>query len=217
MGLNIQQMRDILRNATGQDEDDIDDTTCDLYLNRAFWEVQDAFPFREREKLATFQTIAGVLKYDIPSGEAIQSLSIMDTTQDTFSHVPLDQIDATDYETRFIDDEDNRGVPTKFVREGCLIRLWPTPADVYTVQIRRLIVLADLSNLNSVPSIPQVWHEIIAYGGVERRFIDLGDINRAALFRKLKGSMMDEKTSIKSEEKQANTQHAGLNYIGRTY
>jgi hypothetical protein len=80
-GLNVVQMRTGIRKATGVEEDDADFTTddIDLYINRALWEVDNKFPFKEKEKTVTFNLVVGVRNYDVPTPfDAVQSISIMD-------------------------------------------------------------------------------------------------------------------------------------------
>ena len=192
MGLNIVQLREMIWRPTGMDTDndvDLTRTRIDLYLNRSFWEIQDKFPFREKEKTATFYTVAGTRNYDLPyPTEAIQSLAIANL--DPVWTGMLDQETAEDYEEEYQEGDPYWGPPTHYVRENCFVRLRPTPDDAYKMVLRRLIVLNDLSATNA-PTIPQVWHEIIGYGGLWRAFLDFGDFNRMKETKVLQNSLLN--------------------------
>jgi hypothetical protein len=60
------------------DDDDPDLTTedVDLFLNFAFWEIADNFPFREKERVETFVTTRGTRDYELPSNtEAVRQVA----------------------------------------------------------------------------------------------------------------------------------------------
>jgi hypothetical protein len=48
MSIDLVTMRDELRDHLGQDDVELDDDAADLLLNRAYWELLDKFPFREK-------------------------------------------------------------------------------------------------------------------------------------------------------------------------
>lgn len=201
MTLDLDRMRIRVRKPLGMmDEDDTDLTNDDVdeYLNMSFWEVQDKFPFREKEKTGTFQTQVGVRNYEMPDPfEYLKSLAIVDLT--SFQHKPLDLITAREYERLYNEQTTAQGKPCKYLREDCYARLWPTPDNIYTIVLRRNIVLADISESNNTLPIPQVWTEIVIYGAIWRAFIDFGDFARANAMKAHQVSLLDtiEPTEIK--------------------
>jgi hypothetical protein len=74
-GLNIVNMREGIRKATGIEDGDPDLTTAqiDLYLNRALWEIDNKFPFKEKEKTVTFETVSAERNYDVPTNAGSSS------------------------------------------------------------------------------------------------------------------------------------------------
>ncbi len=187
-GLDVASLRVQLREGIGLEGDDVETlpdvdlpnekTGADTYLNRAFWEVLDKFHFREKEKISSFSTAIGEEFYKIPSSfEALQSVAIEDP--DTNKHDPLDRITADVFEQKFVNNADDQGKPTHYLRESNGIRLWRVPDLVYTIILRYWCELADLSDTND-PPIPRTWHEVILFGGVWRAFIGVnGDYTRA--------------------------------------
>lgn len=191
MTLSLENMRSILRNATGNDEDDLPDDDADLLLNRSFWALTDKFPFRVKEIEATFPTVIGERKYSVPVlFEALRSLSIKDP--DTLRWEPIDRVGSKYYDSYLSDKPDERSMPDRYMREGKCIKLLPIPDKVYTIRMRYLMTLADLSNTNDTPSIPQVWHEIIAFGAAWRKFFEIGDHVRMQTTKKLQNFSIAE-------------------------
>jgi hypothetical protein len=222
MPLSLVSLRTSLREHLGFEGDDeqsfpTDDTDekigTDTYLNRAYWELLDKFPFREKEVVASFNTTQGTNYYKVPSPfEAIRSLSIEDINSK--QHTPLDLVSKDQFEQVYINDDSDEGVPEKYLREDLGIRLWPTPDATYRISIRYWTTLADLSDNNPASPIPQSWHEIILFGGVWRAFLGLNnDYSRAQAARAWQASLIDKLTPVESKEKQ-DASRAGLQVIG---
>lgn len=191
----------------------------DLNLNRAFWEIQNKFPLREKEAISTFQTIAGSRNYDMSfPTEAVKHIAIEeDDDTGVGQHTPLIQITRDQYEQKYQSTEDQWGIPCKYVREGCIIRLFPTPDDIYTLTIKRLIALNDFSDLVTSSGIPQVWDEIIMLGGLWRTCIDIGDLARSSFFKSLQAEMINTIIPTEVNEAQSNSQYAHVEVPGLEY
>lgn len=216
--IDIVRMRKAVRKPLGMlDEDDPDLTNddVDLYLNRAYWEVQNKFPFREKERTGTFVTQAGVRNYEMPKPfEALQSLSIVDLVSG--QHTPLDLMTDDVYESKYVEGENSYGMPEGYMREDCFARLWPTPDKQYTIVLRRKITLTDLSTSNQLTAIAEVWDEILIFGAIWRGFIDFGDFARANQMKAHQVSLLDTITPTEVKEL-GDTSRAGLEVLGREY
>jgi hypothetical protein len=183
--ISVAQMRRGIRKATGiygdtPDVEDPDLTTVeiDLYLNRALWELDNKFPFKEKEKTVTFNLVIGTRNYDVPQPfDAVQTVAIFDRY--SMASRTLHYMEPFEYENNYTEGVDFYGKPTHYTRESCFIRFWPTPDFAYKISLKRLITLDDVSDANQYPDVPQVWHEIIQFGGLWRAFIDMGDLARA--------------------------------------
>lgn len=217
MGLNIVQLRKAVRKPVGLEDDDPELTNddVDLYLNRSLWELMDKYHFREKERTGIFQTTIGVTNYEMPQPfEALRQLAVVDIVSQ--QHTPLDLMSAFEYETRFIDGENEYGKPQKYLRENCYAKLWPTPDKVYDIVIRKWATIEDLTETNSTPVIPQVWHELIPFGAVWRVLIDQGDFARAQAMKAFQADGIDTIEPVRVKELES-TQLAGLQVIGRKY
>lgn len=217
MGLDIAALRKMVRKPIGIEDDDTDllDDEIDLYLNRSFWEIQDKFPFREKERTVTFETVIGTRNYDMPKPfDALLSLSIEAPTSQR--HAKLERIEPDVYEGWYINKENERGAPTHYTREDCFARLWPTPDAEYTMVLKRLITLTDISASNTTPGIPRVWHEIIGMGGSWRAFIDFGDIARANAIKQHQIALINTTVPTQAKEER-DSREAGLEVLRREY
>lgn len=211
MTIALETLRDELREHLGVDDVELDNDAADLLLNRAYWELLDKFPFREKEVSATFATVDGTILYSMPSPfEALRQLSI--ENPDTFEHTYLRKWSIREYEENYNSHEDARGYPTNYVREGCAVRLWPTPDDAYTITIKYLTVLADLSDDNDSPGIPQQWHEIILYGALWRGYVRFGDYVRSKATQGMWANMIAGIKPTEAKE-EVDTHYSGLQAI----
>lgn len=191
----------------------------DLYLNRAFWEIQNKFPFREKEVVSSFETVEGGRNYDVQfPTEAVKHIAIKENDDSGIGrHIPLVQITRDVYEREYEASEDQWDIPTSYVREGCIIRLFPTPDDAYTIIIKRLVALSDLSNIKTTSGIPQVWDEIIILGALWRACIDVGDLGRSSWFKATQAEMINTIIPTEVQEEQANSQYAHVEVPGLEY
>lgn len=214
MGIDIVNLRSLLRQGTGHDDVDLPDADADLRLNQAYWELLDKFPFREKEVRTTFPTVAGTRAYNVPSPfEALRHLAVVNPV-DT-QHTPLDQMGIDVYEQKYNEDVTQRAIPTNYVREGCQVILWPTPDQVYTLAMRYLTVLADVGTGQN-PNIPQSWHEIIVYGAIWRQFVIDGDYVRSAAAQKLAVNLINSSVPVEAKE-EIDTRRAHLEVIVPPY
>jgi hypothetical protein len=120
------------------------------------------------------------------------------------------------YEQVYNEDEKEQGKPTHYLREDCFARLWRTPDQIYTIVIRRLITLDDLSDTTTLSMLTRVWDEIIVFGAVWRVFIDLGDFARANQMKTHQISLINTIEPTEAKEN-IDTSRAGLEVLGREY
>lgn len=216
MGLLTTQLLSKLRKATGlQDQDDMSDADGILILNQSYWELMDKYPFKEKEVRVTFPTVAGVRNYNCPTPfEALRHLAILNPQGE--AHTPLDQISEDVYEQEYDASSDNQAIPTKYVREGCQILLFPTPDDAYTITMRYWTTLDNLTSVTG-PNMPQSWHEIILFGAIWRAFIEIcGDYVRGMGAKNFQQSLINNAVPVQAKEEE-NNPRAGLEVIVPSY
>lgn len=214
MSMTLQNLRDELRVHLGVDELDLPNAEADLLLNRVWWDVADKNDFREKEKQFIFPTIAGTRDYLVSSVvaigdtfDAIRGLSIVNPNND--SHIPVEPMMESEYEGLFVNSVDREEMPTRYVRFGSTLRLWPTPDQVYSMVLRYWVTLPDL--LSGGPVIPQSWHEIILYGAVKRGYERTNsDLERASYFKQEYTDMLNNAVPVRAKE-QKDRRQASVN------
>jgi hypothetical protein len=217
--LDIVALRRIVYNGIGIEygDEDLPVVEVDLLLNRSFWELQNKFPFKEQEVLETFETAIGVRNYQKPlRTDSIYHLAIV-ADDEPNQHIPLIQITVDEYETLYQESEEQWNQPIKYTLENCIIRMWPTPDLVYTINMRRRMILADLSASNAVPQIPPEWHEIIAYGALWRAFIDKSDYTRSQIVKRQQTELISNTVPTEAKEAGINRQYARFKLPAREY
>lgn len=211
MSLNLAEMRASFRKRCGDvDTDDMSNAAVDLLLNQSYWEILDEFHFREKELVSEITFTDGVRLYDAPTPfEAVQKISMASPLATDNKHLPLLRMDIDQYEREYDSDDDAEGKPTHYVRYNSQFYLWPTPDATYDGFVYYWTTLADLSDSNDQPGIPQVWHEIILHGGVARGWLDLNDTTKATYYFNLQ---MLKKSSIKptAAKEEDDSQLAGI-------
>ena len=214
MIISTQSLIDELRLHLGEDEGDIPDNDALVLLNRSYTEIQDKYPFREKEVTATFPTVEAQRLYGVPAPfEALRQISILNP--DTDIHEVLEKMSILDYENNYSEVSTDEAMPTGYVREGCNIRLYPTPDDIYTLTLKYWSPLTDLSLVQS-PSVPAVWHEIILFGAVYRGFFRRSDYVRGNQAKMQQKTMIDSIIPIEAKE-EIDTPMAALNAMRPTY
>ena len=171
----------------------------DLLINESWGEIQNNYPFKEKETTASFTTTAGAFFYQIPSAfEALRLISIEDLND--FSHKPLNRITVHAYESKYVNITTERDKPTMYVREDKGIRLLPTPDNIYNMKLKYDKILSDLSITNATPDTPQVWHEVIVYGAVWRGFARLGDYARSTASQRIQAMLISKIKPVEAKE-----------------
>jgi hypothetical protein len=219
MALDVPTMITELQAYVGQDTSELPQANALLLLNQSWWEIIDKFQFREKEFTATFATTAGTRNYEVPQPfEALRQVSITDSSDS--QHIKLLRMIPNVYENVYNEDSSQQDIPTQYVREGCMIRLWPTPDQAYTITLKYMSVLPDLSTTNyTIPTVPQVWGECILYGAVWRQYARLGDLTRSAFFKNLQVGLINSTSPVETKE-EYDSKESGLNAMrsnGRRY
>lgn len=210
MGLSLQNLRDESRSIAGIDSDDDEgsNTKVDQKLNRSFWEVLNKFDFKQKERTSTFVTVAGEDRYQLTTDfEAVRSISIQDVDLLTWNLVDQSSIHTVDVD--YDSNSDQEAAPAKYIRESNVIQFQPIPDQVYTIQVRHLIYLEDLSDSNSTVVIPREWHEIIMYGGAYRLLFAIGDVNRGDYYKRHFYNLMQSTVPQEAKEEK-DTKFAGV-------
>lgn len=205
MTMELETLRDELREHTGTDIDDLSDADADLLLNRAFWEVMNKFRFRETECTSESTLVAGdqFLSLPLPPNlfEALRKISVQDPGDPDLQWRVIRRFTTDTHENLASDNIDDRGAPIWYLREQNGIRIMSKkggPVDKpYNIRVKYWRTLADLDDTNTEVPLPVVWDEILLYGAVWRLYRRLG---AHALAREMRNAQIDLISSTAATE-----------------
>ncbi len=206
MAIDLAVLRTELRVHLGYESDgtdDLSDGDADLLLNRAFWELLNKFNFREEECSIEFTVAEDEDFISLPTlFESIRKLAILNSTTNVWT--PLVRIDIHEFERTSNDDDSAKGAPEKYFREGIGIRLLANaggaPDATYTLRIKYRVTLADLGTSNTTVEIPDVWHELLLFGGFWRGLHRLRDFEAAREIRNTQIGMINSTVPVEAKE-----------------
>lgn len=212
MGLSVDQIDTELKELLGIDDDDYDQTTRLLWINRSFWEITSKFDFREKEGTYNLSTIEGTNEYTVPVDlEGVQSVAIVQS--DGVSLTNLTRITKEQYLNTYTSDYNLRTFPEHYYREADKIIISPVPDDIYSVVIKYLKTLPDLIAGGTV-ILPQEWHELILFGAAYRGFLVLNDKVSAEFYRNQQSNLTASTIPTEAKEEK-DSRFAAVDVVSR--
>lgn len=213
MGMNINSLRNELRNSLGVDSTDFPNSRVDELLNRALWELTEKFPFREKETSTNFTLIAGTSKYTMPGNfEALLDVTLLDP--DYTQWTALIRSTKVNYDNSLNTNTSQQGMPCEYTRDNDCIIFWPTPDAEYDVKMRYEKTITDLTDNNATLGLPQSWGEIVLLGATWRGFISMGDYERANAAKAHQISLISSSVPVEAKE-EFDTHLGGVEVYGR--
>jgi len=181
MSLSLANLQEEIYDNLGMDQNDISLTKVNQNINRAFWEISKKLKFRQQDSEFVIVLTPGINTYSFASYvsdlDAVRHITILDTQVNSTTWNTIIQ---TDYEN-LMDAEDDTipptTIPTKYARFDDKIVFNYLPAYGYQVKVWYKKSLGDV--LTTGPSIPEEWHELIAYRATARCWINKGSIPKA--------------------------------------
>lgn len=225
MALSTQQIRNLIRSATGQDTISLPDTevlattpgiSCDTFMNRAWWQMLNNLELREKELTTVVPIAAGATSFVLPAGvtsDAIRHAAIIDP--DDLQSYPLAEQTIKWYREIYNTDTNQEDRPTNYVPDGALFYLWPVPDVAYTINADYWAVLDDAS-LAGIGT-PRETGEIVLNGAIARVFSELnGNPAKAQFYFNLTGNYLNNYIPQKAKS-EMDYSDAGLEVRGREY
>jgi hypothetical protein len=213
VSLSLSTLRTGLRKHLGVDSTELPDAEADELLNRSWWFISSELDFHEREATYSFVTVDGDDTYDLPTdSDAIEAVTINHDDDDAV--IPLIKIDDYNMFQQLDLNSSYEDKPTHYSIRNDEFILHPIPDQEYTVRVRYLQTLSDLST--SGPPVPREWHEVILWGAVSRGFFSLGDYNRGNAAEAQVGKYLQSLTTRNARE-QIDRRYSGLRVIKRGY
>lgn len=151
--MNLTTLQTRLRERIGNPTTtDVPDATLTVRLNEAYQDILDRFRFRKNRKTDTsITTVASTGAYNLPNDVSIV-LSVKDETNDVkLVKRDRDWVDAWD-------DDTATGKPLSYFIDASQINLFPVPDDAYSIKVRYIYDVTDLSAGGDTPVLPTSWH-----------------------------------------------------------
>lgn len=150
--MNLLQLRTDLRGRVGNPTvAEVPNSELDDRINESIRDIIDRYGFLNARKIVQFNTVMDVPRYAIPT----DCLVVM-KLRHPLDNLQLIKRDETWASKRMTEDS---GRPTDYLRERDWMQLFPTPDDVYTLEIMYKAAPATLVNDVDEPELPSMWRE----------------------------------------------------------
>lgn len=193
---------------------DVTNGTLTRIINAAYREIGSKYPFTELRCIKSFDTIAGVNRYDVPEDLAVLRRVWDDTNKKKITKRGI----------RFLASQSKNvpdGPPRNYVRAKNWIQFLPMPNSVVTVQLYYDTETADLVDDADEPVIPLAWHDGIVLKARHIFYDERGDVGKAIYAKSEWKDWVADKPSEIDQEKD-DLEDVGVivetlgNEIGRT-
>lgn len=206
----LQDLRDDLRDAIGyQDDTEFPNEQADRVLNRAYWQVINQIPLKEKEKLITFPLVADHNSYEIPSDyESIVSVFLVDDL--THAQTQILRMSPEAQEERVLESSAETGKPVYYYRFNDCIKFSPIPDDAYTVKLLYYKNLADL--VTGEFPLEKIYYDVILFGACYRQLFTLKQTDLAKDYKNQQTALLVSLQPTNEKEK-ADSRYAGVECI----
>ena len=134
--------------------------------------------------------------------ESVRNITIQDPgTNSAEAWEPLERITLEEYTNKLDDASEVEAVPTRYFREDNGIRLSPIPDKAtYVIKVKHRVTLADLGDANLTVVIPDVWHELILFGGIWRGLLRLKDYENSREIKNQQIALINSTVEVEGKE-----------------
>jgi hypothetical protein len=213
---NITNFRSELRVHLGNlDSTDLPNTDADLLLNRSKWDLEESLDIKQNEVHTQISTVSGVATIAVAFPvDAVLNIALNDTEQEKW--IPLYPISEDEYNAQYSTDVEAQGKPTHWFKRGTNLVFYPTPDEIYSLEVTRKEILTDLSDANTTIAFSQKLQEILLIGAVARGWLRQRDYNSYYRQRDIVKGLLATYVSAEVKE-QANWHHAQVQPIINRY
>lgn len=220
MSISLDRMRWLVRNGMGLLKDpNIIDEDVDELLNMALWDLEDLFDFKSKETLLASALVEGQAEYSVSDSDlgvtldCIKSVCVID--EDDRRH-KLKRMTRNWLDVNGSTNEDDRGFPTRWLRENTTLILDPIPGedeDDLALEISIDISVASLvEGTNDTTGLPRNWDGLVVQGAISKGKILYGGNLEDGIVRH--NFVQNQAKEIKSKnEKEAPDRYAGLQVL----
>lgn len=207
--MTIAELRARLRRQIGNPSATaVTDATLDIYINGAYRDIAEKYKFHKVRRICRFDTVAGSDKYDLPTDTGT-ILKVRDLTNEN----RLRMYDPNEVFENVVTET----YPKAYAHIRDWIQLFPTPDDVYTIEVMYKANVYDLSDINTTPVMPSSWHEGIPLLARHKYYDDAGDVGKAIYALNVFKNWVQDKPVEVNEEKSEIDAGVRLPSLARTY
>lgn len=217
-GLTLTRMRALVRKGLGGlDSTDLPNAEVDEFLNLAFWDIEERFPFKEKECRVEFPLTVGENMYLVPGNstgtnlldlEAIQSVSVVTDEGQVWPVARMTQAhwDSVAGALRDRDnisnlESDSYGLPTRYVRMDETIILHPVPDKVYRLRVFFLKTLKSIvSGTVDQINLPRGWNLMVVQGAIGHGHFFMQDYNLTNQVESIQSRKINSAVAISVKE-----------------
>lgn len=197
-------LRDLMSEATTfarMTSDDIHPSRVSAYVNLAQRDIANRIPQVEFERLAVSSTSSGDDKLFLPTDcERVLNLSF-DTGNAAVGGRGLRQTNLWEMDAK--SNGTFTGVPDRYESYATWLQLYPSPNSQYSLVLRYMARLSDITNLTAIPSVDTRYHMGVLFKTVEYLALRRGDPVMANVFRQRYEQELNDQPSAR-EQRQGN-------------
>jgi len=181
--------------------DDIQPSRVSFYVNLAQRDIANRIQQVEFERIAVSSTSSGDDKMFLPTDcEKVLSLSF-DTGGSPVGGRGIRQTNVWEFDAK--SDGTQTGVPDRYHSYATWLELYPSPNSQYSLLLRYVARLSDMTNLTAIPSIDTRYHQGVLFKAVEYLALRKGDPVMANVFRsRYEQELNDQPNAL--QQRQAN-------------
>lgn len=218
MSLSLERMRYLTRKGLGGLSDsELTDEDCDELLNMSLWEIEDKYPFESKETSFSTTLITNQFEYSVSDADlgsildSLQSIAILnsDGKRSKLARMTRDWLDENF-------DEEETGMPTRFLREGNTFTIYPIPGTDESGYFLEIMVKEGIQSLvegtKETTGLPRNWDELCVKGAIWRGHFYHEDYNLARQALNFQVSKIKETVPTVAKE-EADTHTGGLEIL----
>lgn len=146
------------------------------YINDGYLNIVRRVNYYVDEATSDYSTVAGTAMYSLPADFArVRSVRRTDISRE-MTAVGLRTIDRS---------ISTSGAPVFYALDGANVHLYPTPDQVYPIELRYWKMPAQLVNDTDVPTIPADYHNLLVYAAVADAYRAEDDLQTATGWQQL--------------------------------
>lgn len=153
---------DLMSQATARigNRSDLAASTVSFWVNAAYAEVAQAAPSAQMETIAVSSTTSGENRIELPT-DCMELLNLSWLTDighgssRTLRRASINQVDQAGFLPI--------GKPQQYAQFNSWLELWPSPDSSYSLQMRYLAYVSDMTATTAIPSLATEWRPGILY------------------------------------------------------